>query len=132
MKKLLNKIFIISFLIIFVSCGAKISYEGAKNASGDYHGQGVITFLNGEIWEGEFKNGEPYTGKGIFLWSDSSKFEGEIVEGLFQGQGTYTYSDGKKWTGNWKDDKRFTGKGIIRFDGGEIWEGEWKEGIKLN
>ena len=62
MKNLLNKIFIISFLFLLANCGAKISYEGAKNANGDYHGQGVITFLNGEVWEGQFKNGEPYTG----------------------------------------------------------------------
>ena len=80
MKYLLNKILIISFIFLLINCGAKIKYEGAKNTGGEYHGQGVITFLNGDIWEGEFKNGEPYTGKGIFIWSDSSKFEGEIVE----------------------------------------------------
>ena len=103
MKNLLNKIFIISFLFLLANCGAKISYEGAKNANGDYHGQGVITFLNGEVWEGQFKNGEPYTGKGTFIWSDSSRYKGEIIEGQYQGQGTYTYPNGKKWNGDWKD-----------------------------
>ncbi len=108
MKYLLNKIFIISFLFLLINCGAKIKYEGAKNANGDYHGKGVITFLNGEVWEGQFKNGKPYTGKGTFIWSDSSRYEGEIIEGEYQGQGTYTFPDGKKWAGEWKNNERFT------------------------
>ena len=129
MKYLLNKIFIISFLFLLINCGAKIKYEGAKNANGDYHGKGVITFLNGEVWEGQFKNGKPYTGKGTFIWSDSSRYEGEIIEGEYQGQGTYTFPDGKKWAGEWKNNERFTGQGIIRYDNGEQWEGEWKDGL---
>lgn len=41
------------------------TYEGQVRY-GKVHGQGVMTFTNGDRYQGEFRNGEP-TGKGRFL-----------------------------------------------------------------
>ena len=44
-----------------------------------YHGQGTLTFRDGDMYEGKYKDGEKH------------------------GQGTYTWSDGRKYVGEWKD-----------------------------
>jgi len=90
-KKGLLRIISLFLLVFFIACAAKISYKGEKNQNGKYHGKGIITFINGEQWAGEFKDGEPYNGDGVYIWPDSSRYEGEIIEGLYQGQGTYLY-----------------------------------------
>jgi len=47
-------------MVLFTSCATppRITYEGERNQEGKYHGQGVITYSNGEKWEGEFKDGK--------------------------------------------------------------------------
>lgn len=39
------------------------------------HGRGVDIFYNGDRYNGEYKNGKP-NGKGIYTWSNGSFFEG--------------------------------------------------------
>ena len=41
-----------------------------------YHGQGTLTFRDGDKYVGEFKHGEKH-GQGTFTWSDGSKYVGE-------------------------------------------------------
>jgi len=53
-KKGLLKIISLFLLVFFIACAAKISYKGEKNQDGKYHGKGIITFINGEQWAGEF------------------------------------------------------------------------------
>ena len=48
---------------------------------GKKHGQGTLTYLNGEKYVGEFEDGKKH------------------------GQGTYTFSDGRKYVGEFKDGK---------------------------
>ncbi len=130
-KKGLLKIISLLLLVFFIACAAKISYKGEKNQEGKYHGKGIITFINGEQWVGEFKDGEPYNGVGVYIWPDSSRYEGEIIKGLFQGQGTYLYADGKKYVGEWKDGE-YNGQGTLTYADGEQWKGEFKDGEPYN
>ena len=39
------------------------------------HGKGVYTFLNGEIYNGEFKN-DLFHGNGIYKWPDGKTEKG--------------------------------------------------------
>ena len=66
-KKGFLKISSLFLLVFFIACAAKISYKGERNQVGKYHGKGIITFINGEQWEGEFKDGEPYNGSGVYI-----------------------------------------------------------------
>ena len=50
-----------------------------------YHGQGTLTFRDGDKYVGEFKYGEKH------------------------GQGTYTWSDGSKYVGEWKGGEMWNG-----------------------
>ena len=54
-----------------------------------YHGQGTLTFRDGDKYVGEFKHGEKH-GQGTYTWSDGSKYVGE-------------YEDGEPWNGTYYD-----------------------------
>ena len=73
-KKGLLRIISLFLLVFFIACAAKISYKGEKDQDGKYHGKGIITFINGEQWEGEFKDGEPYNG--CLLYTSPSPRDG--------------------------------------------------------
>ena len=104
-KKGLLKIISLFLLVFFIACAAKISYKGEKNQDGKYHGSGVITFINGDKWEGEFKDGLPFNGQGTYNYPDSSKFVGEWKDGLLNGQGTFISPDGFSYEGDFKEKK---------------------------
>lgn len=50
-------------------------------------------------------------GRGVYVWKDGRKYEGEYKEDKKDGFGTYTWADGKKYSGEWRNSKRH-GKGI--------------------
>ena len=113
-------------LLIYISCAPKISYTGERNQDGKYHGKGIITYRNGEKWEGEFKNGERFNGQGTIILPSGDKYVGEFKDGEFNGQGTFTYADGRKYVGEYKDGK-YNGQGTFTFADGQKYVGEWKD-----
>lgn len=44
-------------------------------------------------------------GKGVFIWPDGSKYEGDFAYDLKDGNGVFTWPDGKQYTGSWKNGK---------------------------
>ena len=59
-----------------------MTYIGETNSKGQRHGQGTLTFADGETYTGAFRDGKA------------------------NGQGTYTSADGNNtYTGKWKDGK---------------------------
>ena len=66
-------------------------------------GFGKYTYLDGEKYEGDWKNGK-YHGQGKTTHPNGSKFVGEWKNGRWN-QGTYTDSNGKKHVGEWKEGK---------------------------
>ena len=53
---------------------------------------------------GELKDGLPH-GQGVITYNNGDKYVGEFKDGELDGQGTYTFEDGKVLKGTWKDDK---------------------------
>ena len=66
-------------------------------------------------------------GKGIFLWPDGRKYEGEFKNDKKNGYGEFTSSDGKKYKGEWKDGKQ-NGEGELF----NPKDNTWKKGIWAN
>jgi len=67
-----------------------------------------------------------WTSKDALTWSNDSRYEGGIKEGLFHGKGIATYADGSSYDGEWKDGQRH-GKGIATYADDYSYDGEWKD-----
>eukprot|EP00331_Platyophrya_macrostoma_P014068 CAMPEP_0176434138 /NCGR_PEP_ID=MMETSP0127-20121128/16486_1 /TAXON_ID=938130 /ORGANISM="Platyophrya macrostoma, Strain WH" /LENGTH=422 /DNA_ID=CAMNT_0017816793 /DNA_START=118 /DNA_END=1386 /DNA_ORIENTATION=- len=62
---------------------------------------GVITWLNGQKYEGEIQDDEPH-GKGVMTWPDGDRYECEWKNGLPHGKVVRTMRDGR-YECVWKD-----------------------------
>jgi len=69
------------------------------------HGKGVLMYANGNRYEGEWEN-DVINGHGTLFYADGDKYEGQWSQGKMHGTGTYTYADGDQYTGEWCDDQR--------------------------
>lgn len=78
---------------------------------------------NCAIYTGEIVNDLPH-GKGIQIWSDGAKYEGNWKFGKANGYGIFYHVDGDIYKGYWKDDKA-NGEGIYESAEGVSYEGNW-------
>ena len=70
-------------------------------------------------------------GKGIFIWSDEKKYEGEYREDKKEGFGVFEWADGRKFRGQWKNGKQ-DGEGEFYSPKSQKWrKGIWKDGKKI-
>jgi len=51
------------------------------------------------------KKNEESHGKGVWMFSNGSKYVGETKNNIFHGKGTLTHPDKTTQTGEWKDGK---------------------------
>ena len=86
------------------------------------HGRGVMQYVNGESYAGEWENGQQH-GQGVMCYTDG-RYSGEYVRGERCGTGVWEGEDGNKYEGEWKAGLR-NGKGK-EWQGEElIYDGEW-------
>ena len=64
---------------------SSISYENSDMTNG------VQTFVNGDIYTGEFLNGKKH-GQATFSYRNGDKYVGGFINDKKHGQGTYTWS----------------------------------------
>jgi hypothetical protein len=81
------------------------------------------TYLNGEIYDGQFK-GIFKHGYGMLKYPDNSVYKGPFKDDQRDGKGTMIYANGDKYDGEWKNDVR-EGEGILKYGNGEIYKGEF-------
>lgn len=114
------------------------------------HGMGRLVSEEGDVCEGEFKNGFIHNGTGILHEDDGCVFEGTWKEGLMEGTGRYsTYNhysyeggythgqfdkfgvftcpDGKSYAGEWRMNTMH-GEGKRTYSDGSYYEGSWVDG----
>lgn len=84
----------------------RIQYNGNVVAS-KMNGQGTLTFENGDVYEGQFRNG------------------------IFNGNGTYKSVSGWVYTGQFRNGYA-DGKGKLTTEGQATYEGTFKQGIYQN
>ena len=112
---------------------ARCFYDGSWDEINNCpHGEGVATWENGIVYEGNFRKGK-YHGKGFKRYSKGGGYQGEWIKGRRSGKGT-SYFDGKfgydKWEGFFKKDKP-DGHGIMfDMEGGQI-DFEFRKGIPV-
>lgn len=89
-------------------------------------GKGVYTFDKGEVYDGNFANGQ-FDGQGTYTYNSGAKYAGTFKEGKRNGNGTYTYPTGDTYTGGFVDGLP-DGQGTYTFANGDRYEGEFKKG----
>ena len=104
------------------------AYTGERNSDGKPHGQGSVTYADGETYSGQFKDGER-NGQGTYTYADGTVvYTGEWKGGKRHGQGTEDCGDGETYSGEFKDGK-FNGQGTYTGTyGNNTYTGEWKDG----
>ena len=124
------------------------TYTGGVT-DGKPDGQGKMEYTNGQVYEGEWKNGvrsgqgthttssgnvyvgewkdDKMEGQGTYTWPNGSSYEGEFADGHFNGQGTKKWEDGSVYVGEWKNDQ-LDGQGTMKWADGRVYVGGWKEG----
>ena len=117
---------LLSFLLLssfLISCEEE-TYVGERE-NGKYHGQGTLTFRDGDKYVGEFKDGRK-NGQGTTIYPDGSKYIGEFKDGLPNGQGTDIFPDGSKGMGEFREGRPWNithrdknGKIIVKFVNGK-------------
>ncbi len=95
------------------------------------NGQGILTFPDGSVYEGENKDGKR-NGSGTLTFSNGSKYVGEFKDDIISGQGTLTFPDGSSYIGNFKKNDALknnfqrNGQGTLEWANGSKYIGEWK------
>lgn len=103
-------------------------YVGEVNSRFVPNGRGVMTYLNGSVYDGEFRNGVP-NGAGSFTDEKGDKFIGNFRGGVPEGYGRVSFSDGHTYEGEWNKGG-INGRGTMFYKSGDRFEGVFKNGIK--
>ena len=101
------------------------------NESESLDGYAEYYWDNGDVYKGDFVNGER-TGRGAYTWASGDVYEGDFVDGICHGQGTYTWgpeseSAGNVYTGGFVNGER-TGRGTYTWVDGDVYEGDFVNG----
>jgi hypothetical protein len=87
--------------------------------------RGIHLWPNGDKYEGEYRDGKP-NGQGIYTWADGRKYVGEWKDGKKHGQGTFTSPTSGKYAGEYRDDKK-NGQGNYTRPNGDKYVGEFRD-----
>ena len=83
------------------------------------HGQGTMTYANGQKYVGQWKDGM-YYGQGTYTYASGAKYVGQWKDDQRSGQGTMIYANGEKYVGQWRNDQP-NGKGTMYYAPGQVW-----------
>lgn len=90
----------------------------------------TITYVNGDIYEGEVDGGGRPHGRGTYTHHQGTgQYVGDWKDGKKHGMGTYQHPNGDLYEGSWKDDEKH-GIGKHSYRNGDIYEGPWVKGKK--
>ena len=103
-------------------------YEGERNDKGERHGRGKMTWADGDVYEGLWRNDERW-GQGTFSWADGNVYDGPFENGERHGQGICRYADGDVYAGQWFCGKKH-GRGTYRYANGDVYEGQFEHGVR--
>ena len=100
-------------------------YEGTIKHN-RYNGKGSLRLLNGDVYSGNFVNGE--ITEGMATYNDGSTYKGAFKDMNRNGNGEYRFTNGDKYVGNWVDGKMH-GTGRLTFAGGGYYNGGFHKDV---
>lgn len=107
-------------------------YVDVGRAGGTFTGEGVYVWPNGTRYEGKFKRGVPH-GQGVKTTPGGMRMEGEWRDGKLGGRCVVSFPDGRRYEGDSYDSmgtKMFPndGHGVMTYPDGTRYEGAWRNG----
>ena len=121
-------------VVIAAEAGQRVmTFENGDRYDGEFrdgkrHGHGVWTSANGHRYDGEYRDGKRH-GHGVYTWPHgAARYQGEYRDGKRHGRGVFTRNDGIRYEGEYRDDK-FHGRGILTWPDGRRYEGEFRDGL---
>lgn len=100
-------------------------YFGELNESGLRHGYGEITYSNSDVYKGSWVNDKP-EGRGVYVWKDNGRYEGDFLAGKMHGHGKRVYASGNVYTGSFVDGRK-QGNGMMKYSNRDEYSGEWDD-----
>lgn len=100
-------------------------FEGRLEA-GRKVGQGTYVWLDGQRYQGEWRNDQP-DGEGEWSSPKGDVYTGGFRAGKRVGQGRMVYADKTEYNGAWLDD-RPSGQGVFKFANGDVYQGQFLAG----
>jgi hypothetical protein len=101
------------------------SYQG-QISNGMKSDKGVYRWSDGTKYAGQWHRDTEY-GFGVKDYANGDCYRGEWKEGLFYGKGTYEWKDGTRFEGSWQDNLEH-GYGVKTYTDGSIQKGFWTLG----
>ncbi|GAX23103.1 hypothetical protein FisN_25Lh060 [Fistulifera solaris] len=105
------------------------TYSGPYNSKGEKHGEGTMTWSNGDVYKGQFVN-DRRSGHGVLTFAsdtqhDNGEYVGDWANDNMHGSGTRRYPNGDVYVGKYANGKR-EGEGRFYFANGDLYFGEWE------
>lgn len=97
-------------------------YVGQRDAEGLFHGVGILTWADGDVYAGDWVRGKQ-EGRARNHYGGDDVFEGEFRAGKAEGRGMYLFADGSARVGTYLAGKQ-VGVGLV-------WSADRKTAVKL-
>lgn len=100
-----------------------VDYIGDRYG-GNMHGLGMITYLNGDTYEGQLEHNQRH-GYGKFVSNDGYIYQGEWINGSMHGAGTIYYDNGDVFTGQFQDNSKQRNGRLAYYQDKSVYEGQF-------
>lgn len=112
-----------NYNIIELSNNKALSQDEPILQISKYSGTAKLTYDNGTIYKGGYKNGL-FNGQGEIIYADGTSYKGNFIQGVIEGQGVFKAINGDVYDGSFKDNK-FNGYGEYTFSNDDVIKGEF-------
>lgn len=114
-------------LILLVLCWVSTSISAQCISGNCNNGKGKYLFSDGSTYDGIFKN-KKFNGYGIMKYSNGDLYKGTWVKHKRSGKGQLIIRNGDIYRGEFLNDK-YWGKGIYTYKDGDKYSGQWANNV---
>ena len=102
-------------------------YDGPLNEYGERHGEGIMTWSNGDRYVGTFFNGVRHGhGSLFFAGGVNGEYVGQWECNYMHGMGTRRFANGDVYVGMYVDGQRNGSNGRFYYANGDLYVGDWQ------